>query len=113
MKNRENLCFECGKQADQNHHVVPRVHGGTKTVPLCEYHHGLCHDLKFRNHRYLTMQGLKIAKSKGIILGRAPPPPSLCKEILELHRRNLTQRAIASIVKVGKSSVNRIIIKNK
>jgi len=28
-------CFECGKPAEHDHHVVPVVRGGTRTVPLC------------------------------------------------------------------------------
>jgi hypothetical protein len=36
-------CFECGKQAKENHHVVPEARGGTKTVPLCSRCHNLAH----------------------------------------------------------------------
>jgi hypothetical protein len=36
-------CFECGKEAHHNHHVVPRVRGGTKTVPLCVECHSKVH----------------------------------------------------------------------
>ncbi len=28
-------CFECDSPAEQDHHVVPRVLGGQRTVPLC------------------------------------------------------------------------------
>jgi hypothetical protein len=44
MKIKNNKCFECG--ADErivHHHVVPKSIGGTKTIPLCEYCHGLVH----------------------------------------------------------------------
>ena len=34
-------CFECNRAAENNHHVVPKSRGGTRTVPLC----GRCHDL--------------------------------------------------------------------
>lgn len=36
-------CFECGSPAIQEHHVVPRSLGGTKTVPLCDKCHSIVH----------------------------------------------------------------------
>ena len=37
-------CFECGsKENIQHHHVVPRVKGGTKTIPLCQICHAKVH----------------------------------------------------------------------
>lgn len=36
-------CFECGAPATYEHHVVPQVRGGTKTVPLCARCHGPAH----------------------------------------------------------------------
>jgi hypothetical protein len=38
-------CFECGKPAYEEHHIVPESLGGTKTVPLCPDHHSLVHGL--------------------------------------------------------------------
>lgn len=40
------LCFECGAEADHDHHVVPESRGGTRTVPLCARCHGLAHHFK-------------------------------------------------------------------
>ena len=37
-------CFECGKPAEHNHHVIPQSKGGTKTVPLCIKCHEKVHD---------------------------------------------------------------------
>ena len=37
-------CFECGRPADMDHHVVPRLRGGQRTVPLCLACHGKAHD---------------------------------------------------------------------
>lgn len=34
------ICFDCGRRAVHNHHVVPKTLGGIRTVPLCE----VCHD---------------------------------------------------------------------
>tara|TARA_R100000008_G_C3489603_1_gene118025 strand:- start:133 stop:549 length:417 start_codon:yes stop_codon:yes gene_type:complete len=37
-------CFECGDAAQANHHVVPKVLGGTQTIPLCLKCHGKVHN---------------------------------------------------------------------
>jgi len=36
-------CFECGRQATNDHHVVPESRGGKRTVPLCDRCHRLAH----------------------------------------------------------------------
>ena len=60
------ICFECEKACDiHNHHVVPRVVGGTKTVPLCEECHGKVHNKNFLRHSELTKIGLKKMKDSG------------------------------------------------
>jgi hypothetical protein len=38
-------CFECGRPAAEDHHVVPESLGGTKTVPLCADCHAKVHAL--------------------------------------------------------------------
>ena len=37
-------CFECDAPAQADHHVVPKVLGGTKTIPLCDDCHSKVHD---------------------------------------------------------------------
>lgn len=54
-------CFECGKPAEYNHHVVPRSRGGTRTVPLCAACHGKAHDITMKNLTSCAMQKLKAA----------------------------------------------------
>lgn len=52
-------CFECGKPAEEYHHVVPKIVGGTKTIPLCSICHGKVHGLSGRaGHTELTKRGL-------------------------------------------------------
>ncbi len=55
-------CFECGKQATENHHVIPKVLGGTKTVPLCTKCHMKVHGLdgtrRADNHSENTKRGI-------------------------------------------------------
>lgn len=38
-------CFECGEIATEQHHVIPKVLGGKKTVPLCTACHMKVHGL--------------------------------------------------------------------
>ncbi len=83
-------CFECDSVENiHNHHVVPKVKGGTKTIPLCEVCHGKVHGRDFTNHKKLTKEGLKRAKDRGVILGS---PENLTKEAkkksLESIKRN-------------------------
>lgn len=65
-------CFECGKNAEHNHHVVPRVLGGTRTVPLCTDCHGLVHDINLTRMTELQKIGIAKAKEKGKYTGRKP-----------------------------------------
>ena len=39
-------CFECGNEATENHHVIPKSLGGTKTIPLCSRCHSKVHSLE-------------------------------------------------------------------
>ena len=69
-------CFECGTIDDlQEHHVVPRSRGGTKTVTLCYSCHMKAHgrDSKGLQHGRLTKEALQVAKSRGVKLGSANP----------------------------------------
>jgi hypothetical protein len=63
-------CFECGNDAEENHHIIPRVLGGVKTIPLCSSCHGKAHGFNNREgHRNLTKIGLAKAKERGVKLG--------------------------------------------
>lgn len=48
---------------------MPRVLGGTKTIPLCEGCHGKVHGCNWKNHGSLTRGGLQRAKAAGKRLG--------------------------------------------
>jgi hypothetical protein len=63
------ICFECGVNAEENHHVIPLSMGGTKTIPLCNICHGKVHDIKRLRLSELTKAGLKKAKERGVKLG--------------------------------------------
>ena len=67
-----NKCYECETIEDlQEHHVVPRSRGGTKTVTLCYECHMKVHgrDNKGLNHKKLVSEGLAKAKKSGVRLG--------------------------------------------
>ena len=69
-------CFECKATQDlQEHHVVPKSRGGTKTVTLCYSCHMLAHgrDSKGMNHKKLTREALSNAKLRGVKLGTSNP----------------------------------------
>jgi hypothetical protein len=70
----DSRCFECGATEDiHQHHVVPRIHGGTRTIPLCYCCHMKVHGRKAKglNHRNLTTAGLQRKRNEGFILGKA------------------------------------------
>ena len=90
-------CFECGTTDDlQEHHVVPRLRGGTKTVTLCYSCHMKAHgrDSKGLQHGRLTKEALQVAKSRGVKLGTHNP--KIMKAILE-GRRNQTTRLLERV----------------
>lgn len=67
-----DICFECG--ADKNihqHHVVPQIRGGTKTIPLCGNCHGKVHGKNFGlEWKRLQMEGIQRAMARGQYGGR-------------------------------------------
>lgn len=102
------FCFEYGKEAFYNHHVVPRVMGGTKTVPLCLLCHGKCHDLNCAGGGLVRM-GLKKRKEEGLSLGRPPFGKRWYQDYLiidELEQRTIDR--ILFLVEEGKSSYQEI-----
>lgn len=64
-------CFECGGPVEHHHHVVPKSMGGTRTVPLCEKHHGMLHGVSFRTSA-LTRAALKAKRARGERIGAVP-----------------------------------------
>jgi hypothetical protein len=76
-------CFECGKFDNlHEHHVVPRVLGGRKTIKLCAICHGKIHNLDFSNHGNLIKIGLSKSKKT---FGRPKGSSYKLNDILEMH----------------------------
>lgn len=89
-------CFECGNPAEHNHHVVPALLGGTKTVPLCVP----CHDKAHQSRQLVLMAGAKarIRQELGRCEGRKPFGARIGEEttisrMLELRRRRYRGKA--------------------
>ena len=55
-------CFECGKTATEQHHIIPQIMGGEKTIPLCSSCHmkvhGINNSARTDNHSENTKRGL-------------------------------------------------------
>lgn len=99
MKNKS--CFECGKPAQVNHHVIPRVMGGTKTVPLCDKCHSLVHDSNFVKLKELSLRGKeKVRREKAK------------NKVLKLFKDGLPKTEIARKVGIDRRSVYYILEKN-
>ena len=65
------ICFECGSKADHAHHVVPRVMGGVRTIPLCTGCHGKVHGRAMCSSE-LTKRGMAKKKDSGARIGSIP-----------------------------------------
>ena len=71
-KRKYRRCWECGRRAEHDHHVIPKVLGGKRTVPLCKVCHGKVHDRRVMGSSLLIRAGIAIAKAKGLPHGRKP-----------------------------------------
>lgn len=71
-----HYCINCGQEATQLHHVVPRELGGNDTtncVWLCDKCHGLIHNITYGakqlSHSKLTKIGIEKARAAGKQIG--------------------------------------------
>jgi len=91
-------CFECEATEDlQEHHVVPKSRGGTKTVTLCYECHMITHgrDSKGAHHSRLTKEALAQAKARGVKLGTNIP------KVKESARQANIQRGTSSYERIA------------
>lgn len=79
-----DFCVLCGtKTAIHQHHLIPRINGGTdepeNILSLCEKHHGLFHDHSglFHSHKKLSRKGIKKAQETGVRFGKKIERPSI------------------------------------
>ena len=88
----QNKCFECDSvEFIQYHHIVPKILGGTKTIPLCANCHGKVHDRDLLSMHKLSIQ----AKNKNGIFGGRPK-----KVELTLTEENKIKKNIERIKKI-------------
>lgn len=97
----EKSCFECGENADVNHHVIPQSLGGTKTVPLCNKCHSLVHDSNFVTCSKLSVIGKRITNNLKTI-----------NSVLKMHENKVNKTAIAKKLGIGRKCVYSILTKN-
>lgn len=89
-------CFECGLPATENHHVVPRSKGGTKTIPLCAECHGKVHGVSRVNISVLTKEALAKKKAQGVRIGALiTMDPAAERRIVLLRKIGMGVRLIA------------------
>lgn len=102
------LCFECGKTAEHNHHVVPKVLGGTKTIPLCTNCHGLVHDKNMTRHKELQKIGIAKAKKEGKYKGRKRGTYKVDSEYInKLKTQGMSVKEIAKQESVSEMTIYR------
>jgi hypothetical protein len=82
------ICASCGSNDDvQEHCLVSTLYGGKllPTIFLCGICHAATHSMKWRaNHKLLTLEGLRRAKERGVVLGN---PQFLKRGNIESARR--------------------------
>lgn len=109
------ICFECGKTAEHEHHVIPECLGGTKTIPLCEECHSKVHgaDLRLRE---LQKIGIKKALEKhrlGIKKwgggGWNKTNPEIYAEVKTLRSKGVKLKEIAEKFTISIPTVYKIL----
>jgi hypothetical protein len=92
------VCFECGKPATEDHHVIPQVLGGTKTIPLCGGCHALVHggyNKRRDDHVELVKAGHARARAAGKTWGFGTPSCTVDHaEVVELSKAALEKMKI-------------------
>jgi DNA-binding NarL/FixJ family response regulator len=94
----EDRCFECGSTENiQKHHVVPKIKGGTKKIPLCVKCHSKVHNKDFVKFHSLAKIGRERAIKNGVKMGR----PENSIETLEIFMGKPKNLEIANLLKRG------------
>ena len=103
-------CFECNEPAQANHHVVPKILGGTQTVPLCNDCHSKVHDkdlIKMKSLR--AVQCEKLASLGRYVGGPAPfgyrwTAKKYDKElVINDEEKIIVQKFFSLVIESGKS----------
>ena len=110
-----SICFECGYSGElHQHHVVPQVLGGTRTIPLCTPCHSKVHSKDLTKFSRLAKIGRKKAMERGVRMGRKPGSceteddflkKDRTKKIISLLGEGKSVRDISSILRVSTKTV--------
>jgi len=68
----KNKCWECGAEGVdlEEHHPVPRLRGGKRTIALCSICHSKAHHRKKNMHiSTLVKEGMAKRKKQGAVFG--------------------------------------------
>jgi len=88
-------CWSCDLPAEHHHHVVPRILGGTRTIPLCAICHGKAHGVAgFRNIGSLTKAALDLMRIRGERVGSIPYGSQLAADGRTLEANATELRAV-------------------
>ena len=120
-KLEKHYCINCGQEATQQHHVVPKALGGNDTtniVWLCDKCHGLIHGIEFGNkqlsHSELTKLGIARAKENGQKMGR---PKKQKQEIIDklkqMKLNGISNKLAAERLGVSTATISRMLRKIK
>lgn len=109
-------CFECESVfLIHEHHVIPKVLGGIKTIPLCSQCHSKIHNKNIYKMSHLSKIGMAKAKKNGIIFGRkkgSKISPEFFlkkhKDVVDLLLKQYSIRNISKMTKKGISTVQRV-----
>ncbi len=101
MMGMAKQCFECGSSKRlNNHHVVPKILGGTKTVPLCSSCHGKVHNRKRMGHSALTKAGQANRREQNKRISRTPYGFDLASDGSSLLPSPVEQKGIRLILRL-------------
>ena len=106
------LCFECGSDENiHNHHVVPKIKGGTKTIPLCQLCHTKVHGDHMLKIQRLAWLGRKRKEEEHIEKGLDVPlwgRPKGTEEDMERFLSKPKNKVIIGYLKRG-MKINEIV----
>ncbi len=97
-------CFECDGLAKHAHHIVPRVLGGERTIPLCHDCHSKVHEHDFTKHSELIKKGIKKNIERGGNHGR-PVIEIDFKKVKKLSKKGLSYGEIAEVLSICRKTL--------
>jgi hypothetical protein len=108
------MCGSTRTEVLENHHVVPKVVGGsdeeTNLITLCGKCHGIFHGArKWTDRRVAQQIGIQRARKEGKFVGRKPLSREIKYNIIKLVDEGLTKQRVADTLKIGVSTVYRTL----